>query len=415
MPAGPVAQSAPHLPPPASSLSLAELFRIAFASWVHPGRVFRAIPTLPAPRLAVLLPVLVAGGLIFFVFHSRLVIGTWVWDLAHAPLIIAQYAMAGVWNWLVGGIVLHYTCRWFGARQPSFAELDIAVFCLWVTWAVMPLFDLPHLFGVPTMPLVAHAPWRHFLLGHLSVLLTSPVRAVLLYHLLRALGRMPPARALGLAVLLAFGARFLVEPSGAFFFLTMEHFFGWTVPFWMGQYHLIGHLLIYTVFWRAWLTGRSWPRAAIQTGWVTALVAVLTLGAVHPSWAALMPKSRPAPRILPLMTASGAASVEPPGVGTWVWTPPTPLQLPVLWDGADHEQVVRVALSPPAAGAVSCEAQVQARDGLPRDGHPWVVCAPTALRDAVEVRVGLHGGGDYTDPDQVELLGVRVRPAEGSA
>ncbi len=441
------------VPPADPSLDIVPtclLLRRALRALTAPRRAFVAIRPGESLRFATAVPVLLAGGLFFFVFHSRFVVGTWVWQLPYAPMILAQYAMAGVWNWLIGGIVLHYVFRHFAPRRPSSGEIDVAVFYLWVTWALMPLLDVPHLFGVPTLPLVQRLPWRHFMLGHLSLLLTTPVRAVQLFFLLRALGRMRRAPAAALAAAMALGSRFLVEPSGALFFLVAERL-GYHMNFWVGQYYLIAHSLLYTVFWRLALERRSWAHALARVAALTALVLAVTFGAWRASWAAAAPGVRPAPFELAAVRWPPARPLGAPGTGLR-WTAPAGAAYEPgrFLDGANHTQALSLPMAPLSDDVIArlarirCEVHVSADDGLSDDGYPWVDCFaatgvspkatadlagdarvvrtwtpadsawPALLRElrsaspSLPVRLGVHGGGDYTQPDRLQIRDVRL-------
>ncbi|PIQ83312.1 MAG: hypothetical protein COV75_08095 [Candidatus Omnitrophica bacterium CG11_big_fil_rev_8_21_14_0_20_63_9] len=416
-------------------LSLRTLLARSLWALVQPHRavaLIRSDDRLPYPRLVL---TLMAGGLVFILLHSRFVLGHWVWELAYWPLIMVHYMLAGVWSWLIGVLVLLITCRWFGRRRPALVEAEIGVVYLWMSWCLMPLFDIVHLFGVPTVPLTYRLPWQHFLLGHASLLLTSPVRMLQVYFLLRALGRLTRPRAWVLAFVLSFGARFIIEPSGVVIFFVASRL-GVALNFWLGQYvTMVITLVAFGCWWRWWSTG-SWRRALTTAVQASAALLVVSTAAWQTSWAAGLPGAQPLPYALaPIEHAGGRIAVGP------------------VLDGSAHEQAIHVRIpATPASCAQSLQCLVDVgsvEDGRPDDGFPWMRCdilaeqkgrdalrlqgttqrnvtgaepyaalwAPlshgsrtkdTARRMTATLTVGFRGGGDYTSPDRVLIERIAV-------
>ena len=84
--------------------------------------------------------------------------------------------LVGLWVWLIGVLVLVVTFWLFAPRRPALGQIEIGVVYLWMSFCIMPVLDVVHLVGVPTLPLTERLHWQHFLLGHFSLLLMSPVR-----------------------------------------------------------------------------------------------------------------------------------------------------------------------------------------------------------------------------------------------
>jgi hypothetical protein len=434
------------------------LIRRSLWALIHPFRATAAIPGSPRLSYRRLVPVLMLGGLFFIVLHTRFVIGHWVWELGYWPLILVQFAFVGVWVWLIGVLVLVVTFWLFGRRRPPLHEIEIGVVYLWMSFCIMPVLDVVHLFGVPTMALTERVHWEHFLLAHVSLLLTSPVRMLLVYGILRALGHVPRGLAWVLAFVLSFGARFVVEPSGGLIFSWSSRF-GIVPHFWIGQFVLVVATLVLLVLWRWWWQTRSWRRTLVAVTPITALLLVVSVGAWQLSWSASLPGNRPAPFELPpvklpplpvsLVDRTPRWELAPSDRG-----PDARVTIGDFLDGRDHQVTVVAPLATVTADVLEgvqrleCRARVTARDGRSRDGSPSLRCdlvdrtgnvrltgvslpnvKSTAdyvtqwrmadvrepLRKALEggsvhaeIVVQVHGGGDYTEPDRVSIGAVQV-------
>jgi hypothetical protein len=326
------------------------------------------------------------GGLFFILLHTRFVVGHWVWDLAYWPVILVQFMLLGVWVWLIGVLVLVVTFSWFGRRRPALREIEIGVVYLWMSFCIMPVLDVVHLLGVRTMDLTQRLHWRHFLLAHISLLLTAPNSAmVLIYCLLRKLGDISRGHAWLLAFALSFGARFVVEPSGVLlFFLTSR--FGITLNFWLGQLVSVVATLVVLLLWWSWLRTRSWRSTLAAVMPITVALLLVSVGAWQLSRAAWLPGGRPAPLWLPPVTLSPLpAQLTAQGPRWDAATPSRPAADAVaavgdFLDGLNHRVSVVMPLGLVSGNILErvrqfeCQAWVAARDGRIRDGSPWMRC-----------------------------------------
>lgn len=352
---------------------------------IHPHRAAAAIRGRDPLSYRGLIPTLMLGGLFFILLHTRFVLGHWVWELGYWPLILVEFMLVGVWVWLIGVLVLVVTFSWFGRRRPPLAEVEIGVVYLWMSFCIMPVLDVVHLFGVPTIPLTERLHWQHFLLGHVSLLLTSPVRMILVYCLLRALGDVPRGRALLIAFVLSFGARFVIEPSGGLIFSWVSRF-GITPHFWIGQFVLVVATLVLLLVWRWWWQTRSWWRTLAAVTPITAVLLLVSIGVWQLSWSASLPGTRPAPFELPSLRVSmlpARLTAQGPRWESTTSNRSTDTGLAVVGDfldGLNHQIRVILPLERVSGatlervGDLECRAQVAARDGRSRDGAPSMRC-----------------------------------------
>ena len=434
------------------------MIRRSLWALIHPFQAAALIPGSEPLSYRRLIPTLMLGGLFFIVLHTRFVLGHWVWELGYWPLILLQFMLVGVWVWLIGVLVLVVTFWLFAPRRPTLSQVEIGVVYLWMSFCIMPMLDVVHLFGVPTVSLTERLHWQHFLLAHFSLLLTSPVRMILVYCLLRALGEVPRGRAWLLAFVLSFGARFVIEPSGGLIFSWTSRF-GITPHFWIGQFVLVVATLVLLLLWRWWWQTRSWPRTLAAVTPITAVLVLLSVGVWQLSWSASLPGNRPAPFELPpvrlLVLPVHLTGQGPRWERTYGSTDASLAVAGDFLDGLNHQVSLVMPLAEISGNVLErlrhleCQAQVVARDGRPRDGSPWVRCdlvdAASNIRLAgvpmenvtgtftystqwqtlgpvgdglmkavmagtvhAELVVGVRGGGDYTDPDRLEIVAVAV-------
>jgi uncharacterized repeat protein (TIGR01451 family) len=52
--------------------------------------------------------------------------------------------------WIIGSLGIFYI-SWIFGKKVSFARAEAVAFRFWMIWAIMPFFDLPHLFGLPLL------------------------------------------------------------------------------------------------------------------------------------------------------------------------------------------------------------------------------------------------------------------------
>lgn len=434
---------------PRDIIPIRELIRRAGWAMVQPHRAFRAIradETVSYPRLVAML---LMGGAWFIFWHTRFVVGHWMWELYYEPIILLSYVLVSVGDWLLASHGLHVLSRWLGRPVPL-QTTDIAAFYLWCVWALMPVFDLPHAFGLKTAYVIAVSPFVNTFNAHLSWLVAFPILCAQLYFVLRDLLRV---RAMWAAALLAAAifvvCRFVLEPVFSVYQWVVGHF-DIQQNFWVAQHYLVGLGVVALVCWRLLLGGQSVGRviAGLLLG-----SGVFLGGSV---WALQQPLVQnlngppPAPRVLtPIiieqpLSARGPLSLSP----AVQWGP--------FLDGVDHTAQLIVLLGAGAADRVqqvrSCRVKLLVHDGLrddrlPRiqyqigsyDGqqfHPWhagpiwepqegeqvlSVEWPTSAwperadsqqalvgRVAVRLEVRLHGGGDYTSPDVVDVQQVSL-------
>ena len=437
-----------------------QMIRRALWALIHPFRAAAVIR--PDEPLAYhrLIPTLMLGGLFFILLHTRFVLGHWVWDLPYWPAILVQFMLLGVWVWLIGVLVLVVTFSWFGRRRPALREIEIGVVYLWMSFCIMPVLDVVHLLGVPTVALTQRLHWQHFLLAHISLILTAPIRMILVYCLLRKLGDIPRGHAWLLAFALSFGARFVVEPSGVLlFFLTSR--FGITLNFWLGQLVSVVATLVVLLLWWSWLRTRSWRSTLAAVMPITVGILLVSVGAWQLSRAAWLPGGRPAPLWLPPVTLSpvpARLTAQGPRWDAPTSSRPSADAVAVVGDfldGLNHRVSVVIPLGLVSGDILErvrqfeCQARVAARAGRIRDGSPWMRCdlvdpAGSVRLEGVPVQIlagtteyrtrweavgpvwpgllkalaagtvhaelvlGVRGGGDYTDPDHLRVVAVAV-------
>jgi hypothetical protein len=194
---------------------------------------------------------------------------------------------------------------------------------------------------------------------------------------------------------------------------------------------------------------------------ITAVLLLLSVGVWQLSWSASLPGNRPAPFELPPVRLPMLPVRLIDQAPRWAGAPSnrstdaTAAVVGDFLDGRDHRVSLVMPLERLSAELIErvqhleCRARVAAHDGRVRDGWPWVRCdlvdaagnqrlagvplenvtgtvdyrarwqtagpAGEGLLKALaagsvhaELVLGLHGGGDYTDPDRLEVTAVAV-------
>lgn len=428
---------------PPDVIPLRQLIRRAGWAMVQPHRAFCALrPEEAAPYPALILTLLLGG--VWFIFgHTRLVVGQWLWELYYEPIVVISYVLVSLGSWLLASHGLYVLSRW-GGQPIALRTADIAAFYLWFVWALMPVFDVPHAFGLRTHYVIAVPPFVNTFNAHLSWLVAFPILCVQLYCALRCLcGVRSPGRAALAAGGLLVLSRFVIEPV----FSVYQWCAGRVAlqqSFWVDQYYLVGFAVVSLVGWRLLLLGRTAARIAV---WLILGAGTFLGGSV---WALQQPLVQnlngppPAPRVLapvileqPLSSGRRVVAIHP----DVSWGP--------FWDGVDHDGSIVVLLRPtPTASRAprlrACRVTVALlEDGLAEDQLPQLQCrlgvyeegrfqeqaagprwhvavgaqtyvarwedgpVPTA-QTAVAIQARVHGGGDYTRPDLLQIRQITL-------
>ncbi len=266
-------------------LRIGWLVREGLTAVLRPGRVMARIPAAGRLPYGWLLVLLATWGMVYAFLHFRAMEGVWPtvrwsWSWHHAGLWrVLTFVGGSVVNWLMAAVALS-TLSWWRRWPLSVAQCDIAAFYLWCVWALMPLVDLIHLFGVPTrvifLPLmIRESPLA--LIAHASWWFAFPVLAVELCVLFRSRFRLPVLGAVGIGLGLLAAGRLVFETLPV-----------WTAPRLAAQGWLINewalntlHALLGIAQWgcvRLWMGGqRRWPvigagSVATAVGWAAFVV-----------------------------------------------------------------------------------------------------------------------------------------------
>jgi len=142
--------------------STKKLIKNAFRAIIKPHKVFKEIPENQRINYKKAIPLLLFGGLIFAILHFQIAQGKFILDypltgIIH--LIILPFFSLGIW--LFGSICFYQIAKFF-KKKVSIEKIEIGVFYLWLVWFLMPLFDVPHLFGFQYWDILgigAHFSW----------------------------------------------------------------------------------------------------------------------------------------------------------------------------------------------------------------------------------------------------------------
>ncbi|MEK7187654.1 MAG: hypothetical protein AAB691_02280, partial [Patescibacteria group bacterium] len=204
----------------------------------------------------------------------------------HWPVKILSSVIYGFLIWYGGALFFFLVAKLF-RKETTLARLEMLVFPLWLTWALMPFFDLPHLlFSIPMVYIWGAG-------AHLSWLLGFPMLAFLSFSLMRYEFHLSK-REMGVAMLLA-GAvpvigRFVIEKSPFWFDAFVLSLTGKGMGF-----HSASLLAVLVALPLAFLLrhltqpGRSWTTLFSPIIFLVLVVPLFVITAQQTSWTMFIP------------------------------------------------------------------------------------------------------------------------------
>ena len=138
------------------------LIRDAFRALIKPHKAFKEIPDNQRVNYRIVIPLIFFWGLFFTTLHFLIAQGKFILTypltgIVH--LIVDPFFSLGIW--LLGSLFFYFLAKFF-KKDVSLAKIEIAVFYLWLVRALMPFFDIPHLFGLQFLDVFgvgAHFSW----------------------------------------------------------------------------------------------------------------------------------------------------------------------------------------------------------------------------------------------------------------
>lgn len=158
--------------------SLLTLVTEGCAAIVRPRRVFERIPATARLNRWVLVPCLALWGVPYAHVHFRAMEGVWMAGRLSPETVgwrTVTFMLFSVSNWLLASTALVIMSR--RGRAFSVGQCEVAACYLWLVWALMPLVDLLHLFGIPRRNVILPLPFGQHLefMGHAAWLVAGPV------------------------------------------------------------------------------------------------------------------------------------------------------------------------------------------------------------------------------------------------
>jgi hypothetical protein len=160
------------------TISNKKLLKDAYRAIFWPEQVFKKIGNGQKLNYRFVVPITFIWGVIFIVFNFGFAQGAWIFQWSHAPVTLVSQAIFGFLLWYVGSLTFFLIGKFF-KKNIKLEKIEIATFYLWMIWAVMPFYDLPHLiFNIPMATIFGAG-------AHLSWIFAFPALAFGTYFLLK--------------------------------------------------------------------------------------------------------------------------------------------------------------------------------------------------------------------------------------
>jgi hypothetical protein len=236
---------------PSQPLTLGRLLLHSGGAVLHPVRAFQHLRNDARPPYIAMVCFLIGWGGVFSILHFLTVDhrGLWTYDREGQAARLLTFVLGSPSVWLLGSLgvwTLAKVCR----HPVSVGWADTAAFYLWTVWALMPVIDCIHLFGLPTrsvavpgisQALLGHASWVVFpvILVELTALFAILLRGRRRWWLLA------PLSAVGGLLF----ARLILEPLPDVM-VTLLGRRGYSLESWTVNVWLLGVALIWLLGWR---------------------------------------------------------------------------------------------------------------------------------------------------------------------
>ncbi len=226
-------------------IHLKDLLRRSFRALRHPREAFQNVAEknekISEREIA---PILFTWGMVFIVLNFGFAQRVSIFSFGHFWVTLPSIGIYSYLLWRLGSLTF-FTLGRVLKKNVSLAQTEIGAFYLWFVWAIMPLFDLPHLLlGIPM--------WRIFGIGaHLSWFFGFPYLIIFSFYLLRELLSLRGKKELSVVVGIAFGlpffGRFFVEQLPQWLHLFVRDYWGGNLA---PGFHLASLLIVLiTLIW----------------------------------------------------------------------------------------------------------------------------------------------------------------------
>ena len=195
-------------------MSTPQLLQEAFAALVIPHRAFSRIPGDARINYRVVIPLMALWGVPYALLHFRAMDGLWI--VSRGPEYwrwrVMTFVLGSLVNWLLATVAIA-SLSWLRRWPLSFTQCEIAAFYLWTVWALMPLVDVVHFFGVSRVNYSLLLPGGHRVsfIAHASWLFAFPVLCMELVVLFRRALRYSWLEGILLAIAMLLLSRGLLE------------------------------------------------------------------------------------------------------------------------------------------------------------------------------------------------------------
>jgi len=160
------------------TISTRKLIKNAFLAIFKPHRAFKEISQKEKINYKIVILLTLIWGAIFIILNFAFAQRSWIFQWSHAPITLISQAIYGFLLWF-GGSLIFFSLAKILKKKVSLNKIEIGVFYLWMIWAIMPFFDLPHLlFKIPMIDIFGRG-------AHLSWFFAFPALALLTFFFLK--------------------------------------------------------------------------------------------------------------------------------------------------------------------------------------------------------------------------------------
>lgn len=159
-------------------ISTKELIKNAFLALLKPHKAFREIPKEGKLDYKKIIPLTFIWGAIFIILSFAFAQRTLIFQWNHWKFTLIFQAIYSFLLWFGGSILFFLLAKIFRKRV-NLDRIEIGVFYIWIVWAIMPFFDLPHLlFKIPMWTIWGRG-------AHISWFITFPIFSILTFFFLK--------------------------------------------------------------------------------------------------------------------------------------------------------------------------------------------------------------------------------------
>lgn len=145
-----------------SKIPILNLIKMAFFAVAHPNKAFKQIPD-ASPNYVSLIALLALAGFILSITNNFLLEEKFA--LLTDPYEYLSIILYSIFLWIFGSLSFYLLANFFKKKVPL-EKIEIGVFYIWLVWAIVPPFFLPHILFHLKRPLIlgatAHIGWIWF-------------------------------------------------------------------------------------------------------------------------------------------------------------------------------------------------------------------------------------------------------------